>query len=92
MTRREKDRIRYLAKREERIERQRAYYKANRDEILAKARLRRLGMQMRKTITDGERADMARKRNRDYYARHMDKILSDRRKKRYEMLKCGVNS
>jgi len=38
MTRKEKDRQRYLAHREERLQHQKDYYRAHREEILAKKR------------------------------------------------------
>ena len=40
--RRQRDRERYLRQRDERLERQRAYYQANRQTILRKAKMRYL--------------------------------------------------
>ena len=64
MTRSESDHLRYVARREERLERQREYYRAHREEILAKARLRRLGLWERPPFTE-ERAEAARERKRE---------------------------
>lgn len=73
MTQREKDHLRYLRHREERIAKQRAYYQAHREEILARKRKRgiekvRLSSRQPREIID-----------RRYYMRHRDEILEKKR-------------
>ena len=80
MRRRRLDHERYMAHREERKEKQRAYYREHRDELLAKVRLRRLGLYVKPAPTDEEReAARERKRERDraYYWRRRGLLTKD---------------
>lgn len=73
MDRRERDHLRYLRNREERIAAQREYYKAHREEILA-----------RKRKQGGDTVRISRRQPRKiidsrYYMRHRDEILEKKR-------------
>lgn len=77
MTRRKRlDHERYMRNREERKEKQRAYYREHRDELLAKVRLRRIGMYTKpeRGTEEIERArERKRARDREYYRKRTAK-------------------
>ena len=73
MTQREKDHLRYLRHREDRMAKQREYYQAHREEILARKRKRgsdkvRISQRQPREIID-----------RRYYMKHREKILEKKR-------------
>lgn len=78
--RRRLDHERYMRSREERKQRQRAYYREHREELLAKVRLRRLGLYVKPVPTEEEReAARERKREQDraYRRRRKNVLRSD---------------
>ena len=74
------DHERYMRSREERKQRQRAYYREHREELLARVRLRRLGLYVKPMPTEEDR-EAARKRKREqdraYRRRRKDMLKSD---------------
>lgn len=74
--RRQRDHERYMRNRAERLERQRAYYAANRDVLLGKVRLRRLGLYEKPVVSEEQRQlALERKRARDREYQRRRKML-----------------
>lgn len=77
--RRRLDHERYVRNREERKRRQKEYYRAHRSDILARVRLRRLGLYERPKMSEEavtEAKNRKKARDRNYYRKNSDKILS----------------
>ena len=70
------DHERYVRNKEERKERQREYYRTHREEILARVRLRRLGLYEREESDEDAARERKRERDREYYRKNRERKLA----------------